>query len=128
MTKGDSNQHRILIHRTHTQTGGDARGDWNGALEKASRDFANQQLEKIQPLYSNVPDDVLSAEVKQDTHDWIYLGAKDYAWKQLEQKYPEPSKFQSFLADFGKIPILNSIPIVKGITMLAGLGSSTFNL
>lgn len=115
--KGASN-----VHRRIDQTGGDARGDWNNALEKASNDFATQQLAQIAPLYANAPD--LSPEVKQMTHDWIYLGAKDYAWKQLEQKYPEPSKFQNFLGEFSKIPILNSIPAVQFLTGVAGVGSN----
>jgi len=121
--KGDANQHRII---GHVQTGGDARGDWNDALEKASREFALNELEQIRGLYQI--QQAIPLEVRNLASDWIYLGAKDFAWKQLEQKYPEPSKFQSFVAQLGSIPILNSIPIVKGLTALAGIGSSLLHI
>lgn len=125
MKKGNSNQHRLLYkrlsnhHIQHIQHGGNAIDDWNNALETSSAQFANSAIAQLEPFIRQAQHNGMSnAELKQII-DNIGRGAKDYAWKQLENKYPRPGKFSSFigtiLGGLNSIPGLSLIPIVKEI-------------
>lgn len=120
MSRGASNQHRILVQR-----GGDIRDDWFDAISKASNQFASQQWESVQPFLLGQSRLDPNAAIAFDK--WLPAGAFRYAWDQLEAKYPKPSKTQAFLGKVASIPGLSLIPGFGAITGLIGLAGNALH-
>ncbi len=115
---------------SHHQQGSGLLGDsavekWQAAITKAAQDYAISIQKMVDDKLVNTP---LLDDQKQFAHTRVYNGAYADALKQLQEKYPKPSAFQSTIAQFSSIPGLSLIPGFGAITGLLGMAGNALHI